>query len=947
MALAANLEDIRRTVALFLEPGGVIELRIPKAGRERVVAGYFDNAELAARAAFQLSGKYPGIYFTLNPVKRDLLSRAANRAKPHAENLTVDSDITRRRCLLLDFDPVRPTGISSTAGEHDLALAAAREAALYLAETGWPSPIWADSGNGGHLIYRVDLPNNGEATELVKRVLEVAAQRWTTPAIDVDVKVFNAARISKAYGTVAQKGDSTPDRPHRLSRILDFPEQLQVVPLEALQQFAAEFRADEPKQAPRSAHAARKPEQRAAFELEQWLRDKGVPIHRGPDIHEGSERWVLGACPFNPDHRAPDAAIFRNLASGRLGFVCLHNSCAGKGWKEFRDFYEPQRAQVQRSFAPFAPIPGESDTRDEIPLSPADIEAAVDAAILANDLPGALRLIPDIAIAPHYTQALIVAKLRVKFRRDFSARDFSRAIRAVEEERARKNAPAILDDDLPPDDAPDLIGEIPLTDSGNGERVLKLHGTDIRFCPEFKKWLLWDGRRWKVDTDAATVTQKVKGMARLLYRQAALIADKEWRYAVQKHARDAESQGAITAALLRCKSEAGMSISAADLDKHRYLLNCMNGVVDVRTGDLLPFDRGYYITKLCHVNYKAESNSEKDCPRFMKLLYWAMGETPDQGELPERVTRMVDFLQRSFGYSLTGDVSEKAAFICYGAKGNNGKTTLLTIFKTILAEYATQLDINTLMTSKFTDNNVRADLARLHGARFVMTSEVDDGQRLSERLMKYLTAGMGEITACRKFENPFEFIATHKIWMDCNYRPEIKGADEAIWTRLKCVPFLRRIDKNDPAIDKQLVDKILAESEGVLAWAIRGAMRWAKDGNLGDPPEVAAAGAEWREADDPLAPFLEECCEVDVADPFCYCRCTDFTKAYQAWCKDNNEPQLKSSRLIQRLMLKGIKLNRSRRISDAGKQARCWDGVRLVTQFSGPPVSGSGGDFDS
>jgi putative DNA primase/helicase len=195
---------------------------------------------------------------------------------------------------------------------------------------------------------------------------------------------------------------------------------------------------------------------------------------------------------------------------------------------------------------------------------------------------------------------------------------------------------------------------------------------------------------------------------------------------------------------------------------------------------------------------------------------------------------------------------------------------------------------------------------------------------------------MGEITACRKFENPFEFFATHKIFMDCNYRPEIRGADEAIWARLKCVPFLQRIDKNDPDLDKQLLGKILAESEGVLSWVVRGAMRWHKEGNLGEPPEVEAAGTEWRDADDPLKGFFEECCDVD---PDYWVRCGDFTKAYQQWCKENNEPQLKSSRLTQRLELKGIKLNRSRRVSNAGKQARCWDGLQLrtdVTLISSP-----------
>jgi len=148
------------------------------------------------------------------------------------------------------------------------------------------------------------------------------------------------------------------------------------------------------------------------------------------------------------------------------------------------------------------------------------------------------------------------------------------------------------------------------------------------------------------------------------------------------------------AALKRAATEPGIAVSASDLDQHRYLLNCLNGVVDLRTGELLPAERHYLITKLCHYRYSPDAR----CPRFLKFINWAMGET-DAAEC-ERVARLVGFLQKVLGYSLTGDVSEKAAFVCYGKKGNNGKTTLLTIFSTILAEYATQLDINTLMTSK-------------------------------------------------------------------------------------------------------------------------------------------------------------------------------------------------------------------------------------------------------
>ena len=925
---------ILHAARLLFTPGDVVEVRVPKARGQKVISGYFSDWGRMAEALVGLeNGKFPGLYWTLNPVRPALLARAAHKVLPYAVDTTSDGDILHRRWLPIDIDPKRPTGISSTDEEHEAALALAERVKEQLSASGWPEPIFADSGNGAHLLYAIDLPNDPDSKDLVRNSLLSLAARYDEPgAMEVDRTMFNASRIMKIYGTTARKGDNTPARPHRLARILQVPALVTPVAIEDLQQLAATAPADTRR--PSQTRSVSSPRMARQFDLSEFLMRFGIQHRRGV-AYDGGTKYVLEECPFDGSHKAPDSMVFEG-PDGRLGFKCLHNSCAGRQWRDFRDLFEPNRPQGNypqaRQPAAHQAEPGassESDGSDKnLALSAADVEAAVNVACEAGDLEAALRLIPEIARVPLYSLALIEGTLRKKFRRDFPLKNFTRAVKEAQEEMKKKQAPPPPDDeDLPPEGAPDLIVGIPLTDSGNGERLVKLYGEDIRFCPEFKKWLLWDGCRWKVDSDAATVTQFSKNMLRLLHKQGGLLTDEGLKRAVQKHARESESQGAISASLLRAKSEPGMAISASDLDQHRYLLNCINGVVDVRTGALLPFERRYYITKLCHVKYMPESVAERDCPRFLRLLYWAMGLTADMGEMPERVTRMVDFLQKSFGYALTGDVSEKAAFIFYGAKGNNGKTTLLTIFKSILSEYAAQLDINTLMTSKFTDNNVRADLAKLHGARFVITSEVDDGQRLSERLMKYLTAGMGEITACRKFENPFEFPATHKIWMDCNYRPEIKGADEAIWGRLMCVAFLQRIDKDDPDIDKQLLSKILAESEGVLAWAIRGAMRWSKEG-LQMPPEVKAAGEEWREADDPLRGFFDECCEVEVDDPeFCYVKCANFTKAYQQYCKDNNEPQLKSSRLTQRLELKGIKLNRSRRIN--GKQIRCWDGIRL------------------
>lgn len=567
----------------------------------------------------------------------------------------------------------------------------------------------------------------------------------------------------------------------------------------------------------------------------------------------------------------------------------------------------------------------ESETpNEEVPLGQADVEAAVDAAIEKNDLLGAVQLAEHIAKVSPAARILIRTKLKQKFGAQFPAGEFDRALKQI---LSGDSAKVVV---MPPPPSepgntvpmgPDLVG-YPLTDSGNGERIVRLFGEDLRYCIEMQKWLVWDGLRWAVD-DRQMATQKVKQMARLLLAQATGFEKAE------KWARASESQAGIVAALKRAATEKGMPIAAAELDQHAYLLNCLNGVVDLRTGELLPHDRGYLITKLCHVKYEPEAK----CNRFLKFLHWAMGDNPE-AELTAQSVRLIGFLQRAFGYSLTADVSEKAAFVFWGPKGNNGKTTLLTLFRTLLSEYSAQISIDTLMTTRTQDAALRADLADLRGSRLVTTSEVEKEHRLSEGKLKYITAGMGAIKSCRKYENPIEFFATHKLFMDCNHRPEVRGTDDAIWRRLKPVPFDVSIEESDPEFDKKLLEKLLAEGAGILAWAVRGCRSWMKEG-LGDPPEITQANAAWREHDDPLKEFLEDCCEVG-ADR--WVRNSDLSGAYAWWCKQNRERfPLGRASFHDRVQSKGFKESRSRRAND--KQMRTWEGIGVKADVSTAMVS--------
>lgn len=219
----ADPAEIGRGISHLFRASDVVEIRIPKT-RVGVVAGYFDDHDKLITAISSADTKYraAGVYYVLNQLDRALLGRAYNRLKEQAEYTTADNNILRRRWLPVDLDPVRPAGVSSSDGEHSAAIERAQVIARDMAAT-WGSPIITDSGNGAHLLYRIDLPNDQESLALVSKALAELDRRYSDNVVRIDVTCANAARIWKAYGTVARKGDSIPGRPHRLSKIIEVP----------------------------------------------------------------------------------------------------------------------------------------------------------------------------------------------------------------------------------------------------------------------------------------------------------------------------------------------------------------------------------------------------------------------------------------------------------------------------------------------------------------------------------------------------------------------------------------------------------------------------------------------------------------------------------------------------------------------------------------------------
>jgi hypothetical protein len=341
----AKPDDVRRFLTLLARPGDVFELRaLSKVrGQQHVDFGFFDDFDQMAKAAADASGRYDGVYTTLNPANPALLARAPKNKIRRAGNgdTTSDRDVFTRRSILVDIDPVRPTGISSTDAEHDAALELADRIRRELIEAGWPTPIFADSGNGAHLIFAVDLPVDDGG--LVMRVLKKLSKTYSTQTLKVDEKVFNPARISKIYGTLTRKGEDTPERPHRIARIVAAPAELETLSKETLDAYApASDGLRELTQKVDRYTQERRREQGYYPERPQFNVDDFISTHL-PDANErawGSGRkWILPVCPFNDSHDRGEAHV-EQLHSGAMSAGCLHESCKWN-WKDLRTKFDP------------------------------------------------------------------------------------------------------------------------------------------------------------------------------------------------------------------------------------------------------------------------------------------------------------------------------------------------------------------------------------------------------------------------------------------------------------------------------------------------------------------------------------------------------------------------------------------------------------------------------
>jgi putative DNA primase/helicase len=426
-------------------------------------------------------------------------------------------------------------------------------------------------------------------------------------------------------------------------------------------------------------------------------------------------------------------------------------------------------------------------------------------------------------------------------------------------------------------------GACNLTDLGNAQRMVALHGSNLRFCGARKRWLVWDGMRWTVD-DTGAAERRAKDTARRMYGDASLIGDETKGRSLASFALNSESLPRLRAMMELAKSEPGMGISPEELDKDPMLLNVLNGTIDLRTGKLHHHRRDDLMTKLAPVKYDPGA----EAPTWDGFLEEIMSSN----------RRLIRFLQIMAGYALTGETSEQVMFVLHG-QGANGKSTFVNTLSVLLGDYALQTPIQTLVVTR--GSHIPNDLARL-----VIAAEAEQGQVLAESLVKQLTGG-DKIAARYLYGEWFEFVPTFKIFLITNHRPRILGTDEAIWRRIRLVPFSVRIP--DDRQDRHLPIKLQEELPGVLNWAIQGLLAWQRVG-LAMPPEVEDATEGYRYDMDQVGRFLAESC---VQEALATVGASELYQAYQDWCQASGEQQISQKGFGLELARRGFEKKRDRR----------------------------------
>jgi len=426
----------------------------------------------------------------------------------------------------------------------------------------------------------------------------------------------------------------------------------------------------------------------------------------------------------------------------------------------------------------------------------------------------------------------------------------------------------------------------PPTDLGNARRFVERHGADLHYVPGLG-WFTWQCQRWERD-QTGEVMRRAKEIPSLIEIDAIKRPPgTPFRKTLLRWALKSQSRPRLEALIALAQTEPGIMRPTNAFDAWPWLLNVRNGTLDLRAGEILSHQRTDLMTKLAPASYEPTSA----CPRFERFLARIMAGN----------VSMIHFLQRAIGYALTGLIVEQVLFVLHGT-GANGKSTFLETLRYVLGDHAAQADPSTFLMRDA--DATRNDVARLRGARFISAVEIASGRHLDETLVKQVTGG-DTITARFLYHEPFEFRFTGKVFLACNHKPDIRGADLGMWRRIRLIPFEVTIPPEEQ--DRYLLDALREEAPGILRWAVDGCLPWQREG-LGAPPNVIDATATYREQSDVLAGFLTERCVVNANTS---CETADVYRAYRDWTEGVGERPASRRRFEQMLAERGFKVSRT------------------------------------
>ena len=449
-----------------------------------------------------------------------------------------------------------------------------------------------------------------------------------------------------------------------------------------------------------------------------------------------------------------------------------------------------------------------------------------------------------------------------------------------------------------------------LSDLGNAERFIDQHGERVRWVPKAKYWLIYDGTRWVWD-ERGEVVKLAQATARSIHRDAESESDPNRQRAVSRFALSSQNESRINGMLSQAKPH--LAILMEELDTDRWVINCRNGTIDLKTRELKAHNPDDLLTKIVPVAYNPESKRT----RFEQFLKEVLVEED-----------VIAFVKRFAGYSATGNTHHERIFAILHGEGMNGKSTLVELLQDALGDYATGTEAQTILTKRY--HSINNDIAALKGARFVSVRETEKDEWLAESKVKELT-GNDTITARFLFCEPFDFRPEFTLWISTNNKPGVRGTDNAIWDRIRLIPFNQRFEGK--VKDIELPQKLREELEGVFAWIVEGCLEWQQHG-LEAPKTVTEATAGYRAEMDTLAAFISDCCVVheNASVP-----ATPLYNKYVAWCEENHETRMNQRSFGQELKRRGY---RNETLTSGPYKARKgWFGIGLRVDDSDPDPS--------